>query len=106
MVLLGQQEWGGGVSQASPRLPLPPPACFWGSFLARAAGCWPAVASERALPLADLWGLGGSAGLGPGSRALRVLAWLEEPGSAPGICCAQTGPSLFPIVARRERSAA
>lgn len=39
-------------------------------------------------------------------QALRVRVSVEEPGSAPGSCCVQTGPSLFPIGARRDPSSA
>lgn len=45
-------------------------------------------------------------GFGLQELALRALAWVGEPGSTPGSFCAQTGPSLFLIVARREPSAA
>lgn len=54
----GKTEGGGGCPGAAIGLPLPPPALLGGSFLELEAGWRPAAASERALPLADLWGLG------------------------------------------------
>lgn len=45
MVFLGQQE--GGCLRPASDFPFLLPLASGGSFLAREAGCWPLVASER-----------------------------------------------------------
>lgn len=106
MVLPGPQEGGGVDLRLAPDFPFLLLIASGGSSWRRRPDAGQRWLQSAPCPLLTFGDLGGSGGLGPGGRALRVLAWVEEPGGAPGICCAQTGPSLCPIVAPREPSAA
>lgn len=66
---MGQQE--GGCLRPASDFPFLLPLAYWGSFLAREAGCWLLVAAEPALPLLT-FGDSGKRRFGPRER---VLSW-------------------------------
>lgn len=105
-MVLSRAAGRGGCLRRAPDFPFLLLLASGGSFLAQAAGFWPAVALQSALcPLLTFGDLR-ECGFGPGEPGSALLARVKEPGSAPGIGCARTGPALFPIVARREPGAA